>query len=253
MARADNDDLPLPGPIADELARQRWGVLAPQDPASQAETPAAIADAPSGAVWRRAVGFGREHLAVLAIALVVGVVFAVTTYARASPQEVPLQAPPEVTVQTPAPETVTPTPEPTIKVHVLGAVVNPGVVTLPQGSRVEDAINAAGGLLPGADPAQLNLAAILVDGSQIIIGTAQQPRGEVNGGGSESSGGETKINLNTATQAQLETLPGIGPVTAGKILAWRAQHGRFTSVAQLQEVDGIGPKTMAQLEPYVFV
>jgi len=245
----ESDDLPLPGAIADELTRQRWGVLAPDDPASQTEQKPAPAEAPAAAVWRRALGFGREHLVVLAVALVVGVVFAVTTYARASPQEVPL----EVSVQTPT-ASATPEPVPVIKVHVLGAVVNPGVVTLPQGSRVEDAITAAGGLLDGADPAQLNLAAILVDGSQIIIGTTQQPQGDVSGG-SDGSGGssDTRINLNTASQAQLETLPGIGPVTAGKILAWRAQHGRFTSVAQLQEVDGIGPKTMAQLEPYVFV
>ena len=146
-------------------------------------------------------------------------------------------------------------------VHVIGAVVNPGVVTVPAGARVIDAIEAAGGLAPGADPAELNLAAPLVDGCQIIIGTVDDPRGEVRQGtggdqplSPDGSGGSGPlINLNTATQAQLETLPGVGPVTAQAILVWRSKNGPFTSVAQLQEVDGIGPKTFAKIEPYVTV
>lgn len=148
-------------------------------------------------------------------------------------------------------------------IHVLGAVKHPGVVTVPAGARVIDALTAAGGLTADADPAELNLAAELTDGAQIIIGTLDQPRGEVRiGAGPASIGGATGgsaagatglINLNTATAAELESLPGVGPVTVAAILAWRDQNGRFTALNQLQEVSGIGPKTFAQIEPYVTI
>ena len=155
----------------------------------------------------------------------------------------------------------TPTVEPEWLVHVVGAVANPGVVSVPAGARVLDALRAAGGLVDDADPAELNLAAVVCDGCQIIVGTRANPHGEVrtgsggggSGGTSGSSGTSATINLNTATAAQLETLPGVGPVTARNILAWRERNGRFTDVAQLQEVDGIGPKTYAQLAPLVSV
>jgi competence protein ComEA len=107
-----------------------------------------------------------------------------------------------------------------------------------------------------ADPAELNLAAVLSDGAQVIIGVRGSPQGEVVGstsGGTTGSSSNTKVNLNTATSAQLETLPGVGPVTAGRIIAWREAHGKFTTTAELQEVSGIGAKTYAQLEPYVCV
>ncbi len=143
--------------------------------------------------------------------------------------------------------------------HVLGAVQRPGVVELADGSRVEDAIRAAGGLARTADPAELNLAAVVADGAQIVIGTRSKPRGEVRGPGGTSgaaggsSGGGGTVSLNTATLEQLDTLPGIGPVTAQKILDWRNKHGRFTAVSELQEVDGIGPKTYADIAPNVRV
>jgi competence protein ComEA len=145
-------------------------------------------------------------------------------------------------------------------VHILGAVHNPGLIELPVGSRVWDALVAAGGLTDQADPAELNLAGPLWDGCQIVVGTRAEPRGEVRAGpgGSTESGqagsatGGT-IDLNSATAQQLESLPGVGPVTAAAILAWRTQHGRFTTVAELQEVDGIGPKTYAQIAPRVRV
>ncbi|MDR1264153.1 MAG: helix-hairpin-helix domain-containing protein [Propionibacteriaceae bacterium] len=148
-------------------------------------------------------------------------------------------------------------------VHVLGAVAAPGLVSLAPGARVADAIAAAGGLTAEADPGELNLAAELADGAQVVIGTSSQPRGEVrtgaDGGGSvvgaTSGTGPTTavIDLNRATLAELETLPNVGPVTAAAILAWRETHGRFTTVAELQEVDGIGPKTYAQLASRVSV
>ena len=152
-------------------------------------------------------------------------------------------------------------------VHVMGAVVQPGVVTVPANARVIDAIEAAGGFTDDADSADLNLAAVLVDGCQIVIGTSQAPEGEVRqgtGGGFQATGtaagpltGSTAtgstVNLNQATEAQLQTIPGVGPVTAKAIVAWRDKNGGFTSVAQLQEVNGIGAKTYAQIEPYVSV
>jgi competence protein ComEA len=157
---------------------------------------------------------------------------------------------------------ITAEPEPWL-VHVLGAVSAPGLVSLSPGARVADAIAAAGGLLAEANSAELNLAAELADGAQVIIGTAAEPRGEVRtgtgggaaGGGSGTSGNtvDPVIDLNSATQAELETLPNVGPATASAILAWRSSHGRFTTVAELQEVDGIGPKTYAQLAPRVRV
>jgi len=249
VASTEDDELPLTGQVADALARQRWGWLAGE--AQGEPAPVRRETVKQEDVWRRALNFAREHLVVLGVALVVGLVFAVTTFWTTRPQEVPITPSVTASVITATP---TPTSVPMIKIHVLGAVVAPGVVTLPQGSRVEDAITAAGGLLTDADPAQLNMAAVLSDGSQIVIGTTDNPLGDVNDGTGGSSGsGGSLVNLNTATQAQLETLPGVGPVTAGKILAWRTQHGRFSSVSELLEVDGIGEKTLAQLEPHVCV
>jgi competence protein ComEA len=148
--------------------------------------------------------------------------------------------------------------QPVWLVHVLGAVGHPGVVTVPAGARVRDAISAAGGMTADADPGELNLAATLTDGCQVIIGTVGAPRGEVRVGAETTAGGggpsvAGTINLNQASAEQLDTLPGVGPVTAQAILAWREASGPFTSVAQLQEVDGIGPATFARIEPHVSV
>lgn len=217
-------------------------------------------DSVAMARWHGVLAFGREHVVVVVVALAVGLVFAVMTFLHSRPDVVPLSgaggASPSVGGQVSATATPSaqPSPDPVVKVHVLGAVVRPGVVTLPRGARVQDAIEAAGGLAADADPAQLNLAAVLDDGSQIVIGTTAQPDGRVNGGTGGTGGAtDAKVNLNTASQAELETLPGIGPVTAQKIMTWRDQHGRFSDISELQEIDGIGPKTMAQLEPYVCV
>jgi len=101
------------------------------------------------------------------------------------------------------------------------------------------------------------LAQVLADGQQVVIGTAGDPTGEVRdqpgtatGGGSSATGA---VDLNRANQSQLEELPGVGPVTAQAILTWRQQHGRFSRIEELQEVDGIGPKTYAQIAPHVRV
>jgi competence protein ComEA len=148
---------------------------------------------------------------------------------------------------------------PTILVHVLGAVSKPGLVTLDEGARVADAISAAGGLRADADPAELNLAAVLGDGSQIVIGAKGSPRGEVRVGsrnavpGSGSTTAGVVVDLNSATLDQLDTLPGVGPVLAQSIIDYRTKHGRYTKIEELQEVDGIGSKTYAQIAPHVNV
>lgn len=151
----------------------------------------------------------------------------------------------------------------TIVVHVLGAVRRPGVVELPANSRVTDALKAAGGLTAAARPGELNLAQKLADGQQIFIGDQRSPGGQVRPGGTgapdapTSSGASPKaggkVNLNTANEGELTTLPGIGPVTAKAIISWRTASGPFTSVRQLDEVDGIGPRMVERLEPLVTI
>ena len=135
-------------------------------------------------------------------------------------------------------------------VDVAGKVRRPGIAVLPPGSRVVDALEAAGGARRGVDLTSLNLARPVVDGEQILVGVA--PAAGVAGSlGSPTPSGTTLVNLNTADQAALETLPGVGPVTAEAILGWRTEHGGFTSVDELLEVDGIGEATLADLAPLV--
>jgi competence protein ComEA len=209
----------------------------------------------------RALEFGRDHLAAVVLVLVVGVSWSAYSLlqARSSPvaSAAPvIQASPPTTPQASSSASATPQ----VVVHVIGAVREPGVVKLPEGSRVADAIAAAGGLDTSAALGELNLAEVLADGVQLKIGTRKHPGGWIRGpgaaGSATGSGGGTagdaaKVPLNTATLEQLDTLPGIGPVTAQKILDWRKEHGTFTSVSELQEVDGIGPKTYADLEDRV--
>jgi competence protein ComEA len=148
-----------------------------------------------------------------------------------------------------------------VVVHVAGAVVSPGVRRLPPGSRVTDALDAAGGALPGADLPRINLAALLVDGQQVYV---PKPGEEVpvaaagvpGGVGAAGSGGPVPgaaVDLNTATAEQLDTLPGVGPATAAAIIAHREQHGPFTSVDQLLDVRGIGEARLEQLRDLVSV
>ncbi len=139
-----------------------------------------------------------------------------------------------------------------VTVDIAGKVRRPGVATLPAGSRVIDALKKAGGARGGADLTGLNLARVLVDGEQILVGRPPVPGGVgagVASGAPQPTG--ALVNLNTATQDQLETLPGVGPVTAQKILQWRTDHGTFSSVDELLEIDGIGEKTFADLAPLV--
>ena len=153
----------------------------------------------------------------------------------------------------------TTTTRPALLVHVAGAVVHPGLVRVPTGARVADAIAAAGGGLPDADLDRLNLAAKVTDGERIPVSRIGQPGAALAGDGSDAgadpnaTGAIGPINLNTATAAQLDTLPGVGPSLAAAIVGERGRRGGFTSVDQLRSVRGIGDKRFADLKPLVSI
>jgi competence protein ComEA len=163
-----------------------------------------------------------------------------------APAATPDAAPPA----TPSPEEAA-QDRPTVVVSVVGLVARPGLVTLPEGARVADALAAAGGLLPEADPASVNLAAVVSDGEQIAVGVpgAAPPVAPAGDGGAMTG----PLDLNAATAADLDALPGIGPVLAQRIVDHRDATGRFTSVEQLDDVPGIGPTTYAELSDLVRV
>jgi competence protein ComEA len=140
-------------------------------------------------------------------------------------------------------------------VDVEGRVRRPGLVRLPPGSRVADAVRSAGGAAPGAVLARLNLARVLTDGEQLLVpgpGDTVAPAAPSPASG-PVPGSSAPLDLNGATQEGLDALPGIGPVLAGRIIEWRTAHGRFTSVDELGEVPGIGPKALERLRPLVRV
>ena len=163
-----------------------------------------------------------------------------------------------VIVSTPLPTSTpphTPTPSP-IRVHVSGAVRMPAVYELPPGSIVQDAVNAAGGPTSDADLDHINLAVELCDQQQVYV----PRRGEVNppppvSGASRAAAGQEDmlVNINTAPAAELETLPGIGPALAGRIVEYREANGPFENIEQIQNVPGIGPATFEGLRDLITV
>ncbi|HYJ67509.1 MAG TPA: ComEA family DNA-binding protein [Nocardioidaceae bacterium] len=204
--------------------------------------------------------FSGQHLGVLAVVLATGL--AITAWwvlsARPEPQSVP-QASFETAASpdTPRPAADSPRASATgrgmVIVDVAGKVRRPGIVTLPAGSRVIDALEAAGGARPDVDLIALNLARVLVDGEQIVVGVDPVALPPTAGTAATPSTTGGLVDLNTADQVTLETLPGVGPVTAQAILDWRTQNGAFTSVDELLEVDGIGDVTLAELRDLVTV
>lgn len=229
---------------------------------------------------------GRRGVLTLAVVGLVAVAIAGGMVFRERPVAHPV--PPVPAVRTTPPETVRaaatagltsaaatgavpaapPTPaDAELVVSVVGLVQRSGLVRLPAGARIADAITAAGGATTGADLNGLNLAQRLLDGDQVLVGSApiagEPPLGSTTLGPRPStepaptSGAPatraTRVNLNTATESDLDSLPGVGPVTARAILAWRTTNGRFTAIDQLSEVEGIGPARLTRLRDLVMV
>ncbi|MGH3031041.1 MAG: helix-hairpin-helix domain-containing protein [Gaiellaceae bacterium] len=180
---------------------------------------------------RRALAYALVLLAVLALA---------GSYAlrRDAPTQRPLRA---------AVLAAEPAPARKLVVHVVGAVREPGLYTLREGSRVDDAIQQAGGPKPKAALELVNLASPVADGQQVVVPL----RGSAGETAAGSTGTPGVVHLNSATLEELDTLPGVGPITAQKILDYRTANGAFSSIDELDAVPGIGPTTLEELRPLV--
>lgn len=224
---------------------------------------------------------GRRGVRALAVVAVVVLVVAAVLAWRARPRPEPVAAelaPPvgpagRSTDSSPdgsgeASGTAAPASVDEIVVAVTGKVRRPGLVRLPPGSRVADAVTAAGGPLPGAELAFLNLARKVVDGELVLVGVTAPPGAPIDGAPAAGGGGPgagapgaggpvagpaAPVNLNTATLAQLDALPGVGPVLAQRIVDHRQRHGVFRTVADLRQVDGIGQTRFERLRELVTV
>lgn len=213
-------------------------------------------------VWVRSrCGLEPRTLAALAVVLVVAAGLAGRYFWAGRPDVVKA---PEIVRAAPLPESgasaaesAEPTagapPPPDVVVDVSGKVRSPGVLTLPGGSRVADALRAAGGVKPGTDVTGLNRARVLMDGEQVVVGLPAVPNapGAGAGGGGAAGVRAGPLSLNSATVEQLDTLPGVGPVLAQHIVDHRVEHGGFRSVAELREVTGIGERRFAEISPLV--
>jgi competence protein ComEA len=168
---------------------------------------------------------------------------------RSRPVAEPLAPPAPVNVSS---AVASPSPTASVVVYVTGKVRRPGVLSLATGSRVADAIEAAGGVRPGAKPGAVNLARRLVDGEQIVVGspTPMTP-GDGPSAGSPGSAAGGLLSLNSATAEQLNGLPGVGDVLAERIIEFREAHGGFQSVDQLREVSGVGEKRFSEIKDKV--
>jgi competence protein ComEA len=215
-------------------------------------------------------GLEPRTLAALAVVLVVAAALAVQHFWTARPRSV--AAPEVVGEESLVPRAslkAPPGPSPSagsppvvaggrVVVDVSGKVRRPGVLRLASGSRVEDALRAAGGIKAGADTTGLNRARVLTDGEQVVVGAPVAAAGAgaglpAGGEGSGGTGAGAPVSLNSATPEQLDTLPGVGPVLARHIIDYRARSGGFRSVDELREVKGIGDGRFADLRPLVLL
>lgn len=217
---------------------------------------------------------GRRGVRALAVAVALAVTVAAVLAWFARPRSEPVAAPDTPLAALPAPGSSSQpvaTPDGTgagpadasgeLVVAVTGKVRRPGLVRLRAGARVADAVEAAGGMLPGADIAYLNVARKVVDGELILVGVTAPPGAGVPGPEQAAGGGAAPgasppgapVNLNTATPAQLDALPGVGPVLAQRIVDHRERHGAFRNVGDLRQVSGIGKARYEQLKDLVTV
>jgi competence protein ComEA len=211
----------------------------------------AVADRVPAALRGARVELSWAAMAGIALLCVACVAVAVVGFIRAragSPAAADLPPPPP-------PASMAAPAGPGVVVDVAGHVHRPGLVTLPGGARVADALRAAGGATRPADVALLNLARRLVDGEQLLVGVSPPPGAAASGGGPAAGEGTagSPLDLNAATLDQLDALPGVGPVLAQRIVDWRTAHNGFTSVDQLRQVGGIGGRKFDQLRPLVRV
>ncbi|WP_328814118.1 helix-hairpin-helix domain-containing protein [Nonomuraea cypriaca] len=186
---------------------------------------------------------GRPGLRVLLALGALAIVVAAFVVWRSQPSPEPLPPPTPITPSTPSPTAK-------VTVHVAGKIRKPGVYLLPSGARVTDAVTAAGGVSRGTSTGSLNLARRLIDGEQIVVGAAQ---GAAAPGSPVTDPAGAVLDLNSATNDQLEELPGVGEVLAARIAEFRDSHGGFTAVEQLREVSGIGDKKFEEIKPKVRV
>jgi len=201
---------------------------------------------------RGRVALGPAQLAVVAVLVAVGLAVTAWWVVRSDPSPVAPVAP---AAPGPADATASGSAGDAVTVDVAGKVRRPGIAVLDPGARVVDALEAAGGARPGVDLSGLNLARVLVDGEQILVGVAAPVAAapDATAPGTAATPGAALVNINTADLAELETLPEVGPVTAQAIVTWRETNGGYTSVDELLEVDGIGEATLAAMAPFVAV
>jgi competence protein ComEA len=204
---------------------------------------------------RGRIALGPAQIAVVAVVLAVGLAASAWWVLRAQPEPVapvPVDTPLISPVAEPDGSASTPTE---LVVDVAGRVRRPGIVVLEPGARVVDALKAAGGAAGRVDLTSLNLARQVVDGEQILVGVAAPPGLAASAATNPPAPGApgSLVNINTASQAALEELPGVGPVTAAAIIAFRTEQGAFSAVDQLLDVSGIGEATLAEIAPHVTV
>jgi competence protein ComEA len=252
------------------------GEDAPSDEEPDTSLSRWLPDAPAtgGPTWLAAIRAdpGRAGVVALGVVGALAVLVTVFTLVRDDPPPVvSAKLPPVQMVSSTSPTAGSAAPEPDgpVVVSVVGLVHRPGLVTLDSGARIADALTAAGGTLDGADLIGLNMARRVSDGEQIVVGITSPPGAPSSMGSSitpppgqsaaPAPGGDSDsappgpVNLNTATPEELDALPGIGPVMASAIIAWRDANGPFASIEQLGEVDGIGPARLEKLRDLVHV
>lgn len=241
------EDLPEPAPVA--------VIRAPGRHAARRRGPARDSVVPPA--WRGRVVLGPGPVAVVAVLVALGLALTTWWVLRGQAEAVdPAPAAPRA-LATPVPIGANPSASASgsgeLVVDVAGKVRRPGIAVLQPGDRVIDAIRAAGGARRGADLSGLNLARLLVDGEQVVVGIPPPPGIAASAAGDPAAQAGALVNINTATATQLEELPGVGPVTAESIIAFRTEHGAFTNVEELLDVSGIGDATLAEIAPHVTI